>query len=226
MGGGKGRRGLRFTTADNAVVASPAAMSGSYAVSFWVNVTSRSGINPRVFQSRVGNDVLINITNNRGVGFVSGTVTVESNPPTFNTWEHYVVNFNATTGQGVVYRNGAPVALGPFTDSANLATWVIGHSSNLASSNDTLNGLLDELRVYGRVLTDEDIAILANQGTPEPTHLEPIHHWKFDETTGFTAVDSAGDADGILLNWNATEPRWVQGRLAVRCSSARRTTRL
>ena len=59
-----------------------------------------------IFQSRAGNDVLINITNNRGVGFVSGPVTVESNPPTFNTWEHYVVNFNATTGQGVVYRNG------------------------------------------------------------------------------------------------------------------------
>ena len=80
--------------------------------------------------------------------------------------------------------------------------------------------------MYGRVLTDDDIAILANQGTPEPTHLEPIHHWKFDETTGFTAVDSAGDADGILLNWNATEPRWVPGTIGGAVQFTLPTTRL
>src|SRR5688500_8495680 len=39
------------------------------------------------------------------------------------------------------------------------------------------------------------------------------HHWKFDETAGDTAVDSAGGSNGTLINWNASEPKWQPGRV-------------
>jgi len=205
---------LRFDTNDNYVVANPAAMSGSYSVSFWLNVKDRSVANPRIFQSRVGNDIYISSNSNRSVGFVSNNATtVGSEPPTFNTWEHYALKFNAVSGQGIIYRSGIPVAIGDYVDAASLADWIVGHSSNPANHNDTLRGALDDLRVYDRLLTDEDVAALSNLGTTEPTHTDPIHHWTFDETTGFTAFDSAGNADGVLLNWNATEPRWVKGKV-------------
>lgn len=205
---------LRFDTADNRVVAQPPAMSGSYSVSFWINVKDRSGVNPRIFQSRAGNDIFVNMTNNRSVGFSSNnTNTFQPEPPAFNVWEHYAVKFNAASGQGVVYRSGAPVAIGTFVDSASLSSWVIGHSTNPANSNDTLKGAIDDLRVYGRLLTDEDIAALASMGIPELVHLAPVHHWTFDETSGFTAHDVPGGADGTLLNWNQTEPRWAAGKV-------------
>jgi hypothetical protein len=38
---------LRFSTADNYVIAQPPAMSGSYAVSFWLNAADRSAIGKR-----------------------------------------------------------------------------------------------------------------------------------------------------------------------------------
>src|SRR5205085_12374462 len=122
--------------------------------------------------------------------------------------------FNAA-GQGAVYRNGVPVAVGNFASSPSLSQWAFGHSTDLANRTDSLNGLLDDLRVYDRLLTDDDIALLAAQGTPEAVHASPVQHWTFDETTGYTAHDVAGDADGLMLNWEATEPRWVSGRIAV-----------
>src|SRR5438477_11912877 len=91
--------------------------------------------------------------------------------------------------------------------------WIFGHNSDLSNNNDSLHGLLDDLRVYNRLLTDDDIALLANQGTSDPTHQGPVHHWAFDETSGNTAHDIAGNADGILLNWDATEPKWVAGKI-------------
>jgi hypothetical protein len=203
---------IRFDTADNYVVATPPALSGSYAVSFWINAKDKSGINPRIFQAKAGNDIYVNMESNRGVGFsAANTNTISPDPPTFNTWEHYALNFNAGTGQGVVYRSGAPVAIGLFADSDALSSWFFGHSADTANTSNSFKGGLDDLRVYSRLLADDDIAALASLGTPEPTHQEPVHHWTFDETTGFTAHDTAGGADGVLLNWNQTEPRWEPG---------------
>jgi ELWxxDGT repeat protein len=206
---------LEFDTPDNAVLAAPAAMSGSYAVSFWIDVFDRSGTNPRILTARNGNEIVLNNDSNKSVGYYySGTRVATADPsvPTFNTWEQYVINFN-TVGQGIVYHNGKPTAIGGFVDSASLATWVIGHSTDLANRTDSFHGAIDDLRVYNRVLTDEDIALLAAQGTPQPTHSGPIHEWTFDETSGNTAHDIAGAADGTLLNWNGDEPQWVPGKI-------------
>ena len=48
------------------------------------------------------------------------------------------------------------------------------------------------------------------------------HHWKFDETAGDTAADSAGGSNGTLVNWGAAEPKWEPGRVggALRFSTA------
>ncbi len=205
---------LQFSTADNAVIATPPALTGSYAVSFWLNVTDRDGTNPRIFESRVGNEIAVNNDSSHGVAYYrpgNREATADPSQPTYNTWDHYVINFNVATAQGIVYRNGAPVAIGAYSESSSLATWVFGHSSDLNNTTDSLNGALDDLRIYNRVLKDDDVALLASQGTPEPTHVGPVHHWTFDETTGFTAHDIVGGADGTLIGWNQTEPRWVPG---------------
>ena len=58
-------------------------MSGSYAVSFWLNVTDRSGTNPRIFTSRAGNDIVVNNDSSRSVGYYySGNTTATADPQT------------------------------------------------------------------------------------------------------------------------------------------------
>lgn len=205
---------LQFSSADDAVIATPPALTGSYAVSFWLNVIDRYGTNPRIFGSRVGNEIVVNNDSFRGVAYYgpgSREAAADPSQPTYNTWDHYVLNFNVVTGQGIVYRNGTPVAIGSYSESASLATWVFGHSSDLGNTTDSLHGALDDLRVYNRLLTDDDVALLASQGTPAPTHVGPVHHWTFDAVSGFTAHDTVGGANGTLIGWNQTEPRWVPG---------------
>src|SRR4051794_13808507 len=40
-----------------------------------------------------------------------------------------------------------------------------------------------------------------------------VHYWTFDETSGDIAHDSVGNADGTLMNWNASEAKWSPGRV-------------
>ena len=206
---------LRFATSDNYVIAPQPGMTGSFSIAFWLNAGTRDGRYARITTPKAGNVVFLAHEDGRGLSYSQNDdfYTFSSDPPTFNAWEHYVVNFNHATGQGVIFRSGAPIAIGAFADSASAQSWVIGHHYDLSNGDQSLHGALDDLRVYNRLLKDEDIAQLASLGTPEPTHVEPIHHWTFDETTGFTANDIAGDADGTLVNWNQTEPRWEPGKI-------------
>ncbi|MGJ8641836.1 MAG: leucine-rich repeat protein [Luteolibacter sp.] len=70
--------------------------------------------------------------------------------------------------------------------------------------NDTVNALAvsgDDLYVGGEFTTagDQASTYLAKAELPETNSLpSPVAHWKFDETTGTTAADSAGSFDGTL----------------------------
>jgi hypothetical protein len=55
-----------------------------------------------------------------------------------------------------------------------------------------------------------DLSICAmNWLTADEWWLQPISHWKFDEGSGSTAYDSAGDNDGTLIG----DPCWVAGKI-------------
>ncbi|MDJ0709612.1 MAG: DNRLRE domain-containing protein [Woeseiaceae bacterium] len=63
-------------------------------------------------------------------------------------------------------------------------------------------------------LTDAGRTILRRSlewaaGADSETDPGPIAHWKLDETSGTTAVDSEGGHDGVLLNG----PTWTAGRI-------------
>jgi hypothetical protein len=66
-----------------------------------------------------------------------------------------------------------------------------------------LAGTIDDVRIYDRALSTEEIEELyqAGQGL--------VAHWKFDEGAGGIAYDSAGDNDGTLVNG----PVWTSGIL-------------
>jgi hypothetical protein len=71
-------------------------------------------------------------------------------------------------------------------------------------SGDRIAGLIDEVRIYNRALSEEEIRYLYNRGAP-------IAHWKFDEGEGNIAYDSSGNGNnGTLING----PTWVPGKFA------------
>src|SRR5262245_51495265 len=126
---------LRFSSTGAYMITQPPPLTPSFAIAFWLNETTRQGDYARIFTAKAGNVVFVANQDNRGVSYSQNNdlYTFSADPPTFNAWDHYVINFNSATGQGVIYRNGAPVAIGAYADSATGPNWVLGHHSDLAN---------------------------------------------------------------------------------------------
>src|SRR6185295_18107416 len=82
--------------------------------------------------------------------------------PVLGAWEHYAFEVDRTTGAVTVYQNGVKVAIGTITAPPAGGKWVLGHSEDLTNTDDNWNGLLDDVRIYNRLLTPREVGILAS----------------------------------------------------------------
>lgn len=107
-------------------------------------------------------------------------------------WHHIAVTINNSAGSMRIYIDGVltgTTATGTFPTAWNITngnkTPVYGSKfpwTTTGHSVDTLNGRMDNVRIYNHVLSPEAIAEQARC---------PIAFWKFDESTGW-AADSTG----------------------------------
>ncbi|MBW3596912.1 MAG: trypsin-like peptidase domain-containing protein [Planctomycetes bacterium] len=137
-----------------------------YTVSFSLRVKRLDSINPRIFGPVDGshNWICISREFHRGVGFYydhGGNKIQDPRLPKTGEWEHYAVTIDLLDQRAAVYRNGYVVAKGQFADKKPLGKWVIGHLGDPDNPRGTLQGQIDDLRVYSRVLGDEEIKQLA-----------------------------------------------------------------
>ncbi|MFC7133590.1 MULTISPECIES: LamG domain-containing protein [Salinibaculum] len=80
--------------------------------------------------------------------------------PTTGTWYHCVLTYDGTSGTGKFYVNGSEVdsSSGPFNEtSSNL---VIGSKDG---GGNVWDGLIDDVRVYARALSDAEVTKLYNE---------------------------------------------------------------
>jgi hypothetical protein len=152
---------------------------GSYSMSVWINNSSSSsstienwlggwtggqansnimiyqyGTNIRIYDSNLGGNV---------------TIHVESASPV-NTWKHFVAVADVGAGEYRAYRDGvlvATVSSALDISAKNTYRWEIGYRG---SSEVAPAGMLDDARIYGRVLTQAEITHLATsrgiEGSP------------------------------------------------------------
>jgi len=121
-------------------------------------------------------------------------------------WHHWVFEWN---GSGYsMYRDGALVL------ANNGETRIFDASTQTVSigayaGSQSVNGLIDEVRVYNRALSAEEIRYHYNHGGP-------VGYWKFDEGEGQTVFDSTeNNNDGTLGSTtaaDAADPIWIQGK--------------
>ena len=140
--------------------------------------------------------------------YVSATSTT---PPALNAWTHLVGVYDRTAGQLRLYVDGVKVAT-----VAKPATWNAGGALQIGRGKwhgwigDWWRGDVDDVRVHQGVLPDEAIAGLAHP----PAQL--VGHWKLDETTGTTAVDSSGAGRNATLSGGAAwGDGWFDGGLGL-----------
>ena len=131
---------------------------------------------------------------------------------TFDVWNHVTFTNNGTVTK--LYINGVEMASGSQTlINASGINQLIGKRSDYGN----YGGLIDDVRIYNRALSEAEIRYLYNQG-------RPIAHWKFDEgadttttcnATISTVYDYSGNANHGTLYLGgspATSTAWTDGK--------------
>ena len=137
-----------------------------------------------------------------------GTVTTFADTATNVTlgeWHLGVATYDNATGDMRLYLDGALIAntthaVGGPIDAGPTVPVAIGANG---TAERFFDGILDDVRVYNRALSATEIAELYAAATG------PLAHWKLDDGTGPTALDSESSHDGTLTNG----PAWVAGQL-------------
>jgi hypothetical protein len=175
-------------------------------ISMWVNSDDVAGSIPVLLQRgaalvqvRMVNTTTLRFTTNTSVGAVTHNATVPT--LTDNTWYHVVVRYDGATMTAFldgVESSTAPAAQTGTLDDTTGTAWIIG-----SRNSNFHNGEMDEVRIYDRALSDDEVRYLYNKGGS-------IAHYKFNEGSGTTAFDSTNTTgDGTI-----TGSTWVQGQYA------------
>jgi len=136
-----------------------------------------------------------------GADYVAASISAT---PYDGLWTHVVGTINVSANpQAILYINGEQKDTGYNANIDNLRSTadnlVIG---SWVGTSNFFDGIIDEVRIYNRALSAEEIRYHYNRGGP-------VAHWKFDEGSGSTAYDETpNNNDGTLTNG----PTWVEGK--------------
>jgi len=121
-----------------------------------------------------------------------------------DTWYHVAAVINGPTDINL-YINGVDDG-GIYSGSGGSLTYSTSNSyigSHKLFNEEFFDGSIDDVRIYDRALSAVEI-----QQLYVPADSGPIAHWKFDEGSGTTAYDSAGDNDGTIYG-----AQWTAGQI-------------
>ncbi|UCF42950.1 MAG: LamG domain-containing protein [Planctomycetota bacterium] len=130
-------------------------------------------------------------------GVAYGSIAVDDT----SKWYHLTGVYNGS--EVIVYIDG--VAGTPAGHTGNIYNSSMPlRISGYGNGHRTVDGTIDDVRIYNRALSGAEIWQLYEDGLGGM-----VAHWKFDEGTGTTAYDSAGSNHGTLVNG----PGWASGQV-------------
>jgi hypothetical protein len=176
-------------------------------IAFWINQNS-SATDNAVFTHYVDG-------NNRFTAYYRGStgkmmfdgcvasgsctnIVASSTSLTLSTWTHVTVTFGANGMK--IYLNGK--LDGTSTSTANFTSIGTSTANDIGGisplSGAWLNGKLDDLRIYNRNLSDDEISQLANWAP------EPAGYWRMEESSWNGSTGDVKDSSGNSLNGTST----------------------
>jgi hypothetical protein len=115
---------------------------------------------------------------------------------TSGAWNYVAVTYSIKNNKIEMYINGEKKDEDEFLNTTiSVDDLYIGsyeHSGNF------FNSLIDEARIYNRVLGNSDIKALYDQSSNISIQSSKIAEWKFEEGSGTAILDSVGSANGAL----------------------------
>jgi len=172
--------------------------TGSFSAFAWVKAQTTASIDDTVFQKGAGNSTMkgyfLNANNGNGllqlgisdgssyiVNYLTGTTNVGD-----GTWHYVGFTWNPAVG-AKIYVDGIMQNSAAVTSSIDITNtsenFLIG---GYGGTDYSLNGIVDETKVYNYDRIPAQIAWDYNRGGPQGW-------WKFDENTGTTAYDASGN---------------------------------
>ncbi|TDV56086.1 LamG domain-containing protein [Actinophytocola oryzae] len=132
-----------------------------------------------------------------------------------NTWTQLTGVYDAAANQLRLYVNGvlsASVAKANVRPENSTGPVRIGRTMwDSHPDVDFVNGAIDEVKLYDRVVSDAEIAASVNRDNVQ------VGYWKFDETSGTTAANTVPGGSKAVLRGNAhfTQDGAVKGALQI-----------
>ncbi len=147
-----------------------------------------------------------------GVGWANACATPAS--WVNETWFHVVGTFSTTSGQAI-YVNGSLAGTNVNTSRGGTVALLASLAGYPSTSDDPFNGSVDEVRIYNRALSTEEIKRLYLMGASLKTNVSHrdeltdglMSNWTFDgkDMTQATATDvSSSGKNGTLTNMAAS----------------------
>jgi len=139
-------------------------LSGAISVCFWCYINS-SVFNPRIIQFNCAgtSNICIRYLNQLYFDVLDAGSAVA--PLSTNAWQHVVCMYSYSTGYKTIYINNIQKFNG--TSNSNFGT-MNGSVSSMyicPATNYNIDGYIDDLRVYSRILTSAEISNIYNNKT-------------------------------------------------------------
>lgn len=128
-------------------------------------------------------------------GWYSHCVDSPTGSPQLNVWTHLVASFDGTSMRLWVNGTLQGIDSAPGTPWNGTGNTVIGRLSQDGSFYNHFDGDIDEVRLYQRALTGQEVSDLHNYGAASV----PVGQWGLDETAGSTAADSSSGEHPLTL---------------------------
>ncbi len=181
------------------------AFSNAFSASFWV--LKRNGTQAELVQKysssvqdgwgieMYGNKIRVWVTNR----YITTNVKIEN-----HVWTHIVVTNSANELK--IYKNGMLAATYPSGVIKDNPSYTLQSGFGVVGLG-SLNGYLDEMALFNKVLTDEQISLMYSKGKGTSStdlqayirQLTPSAYWNFDQGTGLQITDQSGNRNTATL---------------------------
>ena|GEM_PF-6301192 len=126
-----------------------------------------------------------------------GSLSPSLGTVTANTWHHIVITFDGTTAKG--YLDGSQTMTWTKTFNTDISDVLIGRSMhNFPTNYRNFAGAIDEVAIYNKTLSSEDVSNLYNSGN---------------------GYSHTGNENGLVSAWHLNENTWSQGYTTIEDTS-------
>ncbi|MDD4027381.1 MAG: LamG domain-containing protein, partial [Candidatus Shapirobacteria bacterium] len=242
--------GTNYITLPNDIVTTSTIRSQGVTYSAWIKSTTTITTNLRILGQKPGSGYsdfasggigidssgkALMVAYDDGIAYKYATSNTTLNT---NQWHHIVGTYDPSDQKIKIYVNGkkdgSDVSITTFSRLLTNSTNSIGNQ-NHPTSPYFFNGLIDEVKIYNRALTDEEVKQDYNAGSAiqfgstsqsiggTTTSLEycipgdtsycasPVAEWNFEENTGTTIKDTSGNNNNGTFGTGSSAPTWTIG---------------